>query len=90
MCGILGIVTKNNDLNIDINRFLDSLNLLEHRGPDDVGHFAAKRFIFGHRRLSIIDLSKNASQPMVSNDENVSINKVILCLICLYPCIYSL
>jgi asparagine synthase (glutamine-hydrolysing) len=41
-------------------------NALRHGGPDDEGIFLADdaSVAFGHRRLSIIDLSKNGHQPM--------------------------
>ena len=38
---------------------------LARRGPDDAGHYADGPVAFGHRRLSIIDLSSHAHQPMV-------------------------
>ena len=40
--------------------------VLKHGGPDDEGVFSdeAKGIVFGHRRLSLIDLSKNGHQPM--------------------------
>jgi asparagine synthase (glutamine-hydrolysing) len=38
---------------------------LEHRGPDGSGFWARGPVAFGHRRLSIIDLSETGSQPMV-------------------------
>lgn len=37
------------------------------RGPDDVGMLVRRNMAFGHRRLSIIDLSTHAQQPMVDN-----------------------
>jgi asparagine synthase (glutamine-hydrolysing) len=44
--------------------------VLRHRGPDDEGHWcdAAAGIAFGHRRLSIIDLSPAGHQPMMSCD----------------------
>ncbi|SDD41725.1 asparagine synthase (glutamine-hydrolysing) [Mucilaginibacter pineti] len=41
-------------------------NSLQHGGPDDEGLFVNKEdhLVFGHRRLSIIDLSSNGHQPM--------------------------
>ena len=39
-------------------------NLISHRGPDDEGFYFGKNFAFGHRRLSILDLSSNGHQPM--------------------------
>ena len=43
---------------------------LAHRGPDGSGHWSdpEHRVAFGHRRLSIIDLSEAAAQPMLSED----------------------
>lgn len=35
-----------------------------HRGPDDEGFFHGNNFAFGHRRLSILDLSQAGHQPM--------------------------
>ena len=68
MCGILGIIDKNNS--IDRNIFEKALNLLKHRGPDNKGIFHDKNFYLGHRRLSILDLSNVASQPMISKCKN--------------------
>ena len=41
-----------------------------HRGPDNTGYWYSEKdkVFIGHSRLSIIDLSMNASQPMVSFD----------------------
>ncbi|MCR5814754.1 MAG: asparagine synthase (glutamine-hydrolyzing) [Desulfovibrio sp.] len=43
-----------------------------HRGPDASGIFQAGPVVFGHRRLSIIDL-RGGAQPMQSQDHNVVI-----------------
>ena len=62
MCGIAGILEFNNgaaDAGI-IRRMTDALS---HRGPDADGFFAENELAFGHRRLSIIDLSAAANQP---------------------------
>ncbi len=44
-------------------------DLLGHRGPDDAGEFASGAVAFGHRRLSIIDLTAAARQPMATDDD---------------------
>lgn len=48
-------------------------SVLAHRGPDDNGYFFDERVALGHRRLSIIDLSKNARQPMFNEDESLAL-----------------
>ena len=65
MCGICGIVGSN-DREV-IGRMTASLI---HRGPDDGGIeiFARHNLAFGHRRLSIIDLSPRGRQPMANED----------------------
>ncbi len=62
MCGILGVI--GNPVNKE--RFIQSLDLQLHRGPDDYGYHQEPRLQFGHRRLSIIDVSHHSSQPMVA------------------------
>ena len=70
MCGILGINSKI----IDLNNFKESLSLLSNRGPNDSGIIRInEKLFFGHRRLSIQDLSQNAAQPMVSDDNRYTI-----------------
>lgn len=46
---------------------------LESRGPDDSGILSRGRVTLGHRRLSIIDLSSKAEQPMTDPDLGLSI-----------------
>lgn len=42
-----------------------ALEIVNYRGPDDSGVYTAKNVVLGHVRLSIIDLSESAHQPMV-------------------------
>jgi asparagine synthase (glutamine-hydrolysing) len=42
------------------------MRAIVHRGPDDHGSWSNSRVAFGHQRLSIIDLSQNARQPMLT------------------------
>jgi len=48
---------------------------MTHRGPDDAGHFIApnQEIALAHRRLSIIDLSPEARQPMTNADDSLAI-----------------
>ena len=64
MCGINGIFSFGNpieDSESIINRMNDSI---AHRGPDANGVFCDKNIALGHRRLSIIDVSKSSNQPL--------------------------
>ncbi len=68
MCGIAGIVGKNAVAHqAAVRRMLDAM---AHRGPDGAGLYAAPAgaCVLGHRRLSIIDLSDAAAQPMRTAD----------------------
>ena len=67
MCGILGLFSNKE---IDKKRFESDLLKLNHRGPDDHGIYFEKNIALGHTRLSILDLSKEGHQPMVSNCGN--------------------
>lgn len=73
MCGIFGEISINGKLNVDKQNFIKSVNMMEHRGPDDSGILINQKYAFGHRRLSIIDLTNKGRQPMVSNDQNAVI-----------------
>jgi asparagine synthase (glutamine-hydrolysing) len=69
MCGIAGIYSFNSKIDRSaIVRFTDSI---AHRGPDgsDYRLLNEDRVAFGHRRLSIIDLSEGGKQPMSYADE---------------------
>ena len=69
MCGISGFLNINKEP-ASLNILKKMTNCLAHRGPDGKGFFIYKNFGLGHRRLSIIDLSKNSNQPMISEDKN--------------------
>jgi asparagine synthase (glutamine-hydrolysing) len=62
VCGIVGIF--GNELVHRREALLAATDLVAHRGPDGGGFWHEPPFAFGHRRLSIIDLSLGA-QPMV-------------------------
>ena len=69
MCGILGLICNNN-YHLSNEQFININKLNFNRGPDDFGvffhNFANNQLKLGHTRLSILDLSKNANQPMHS------------------------
>ncbi len=65
MCGIAGIIDLDKK-NIFIKRLKEMTDIIAHRGPDGEGHWISDNgnVALGHRRLSIIDLSHGADQPM--------------------------
>jgi len=63
MCGITGIINKDNR-KISKEEIKNINDLIKHRGPDDEGYYFGNNFAFGHRRLSILDLSSDGHQPM--------------------------
>jgi len=66
MCRIAGIISNKLTVNEISEKVSAMCNSLKHGGPDDAGIFLDEKInlAFGHRRLSIIDLSKNGHQPM--------------------------
>ncbi|MCY7363098.1 MAG: hypothetical protein LH629_13695 [Ignavibacteria bacterium] len=78
MCGINGILyfnSFNSDKPVDFfESNISKMNTeIAHRGPDGEGMFINYPVCFGHRRLSIIDLSENGAQPMFNEDRSVVI-----------------
>jgi asparagine synthase (glutamine-hydrolysing) len=73
MCGIAGGFA----FKIEGRRFLDrigtAIRCINHRGPDGDGIFKNERVALGHKRLSIIDTSVAANQPMYSRDKRYCI-----------------
>lgn len=65
MCAIAGIVSYHNQA-VDISSLKLMANAMHHRGIDGEGFWVNTKANvgFAHKRLSIIDLSKNAAQPM--------------------------
>jgi len=73
MCGIAGIVSINSSLSNladQVNVVNMMTNALAHRGPDNAGLWNDNYCVLGHRRLSILDLTKAGSQPMCSGDDS--------------------
>src|SRR5713226_9863422 len=78
MCGIAGIVAPPGGANESAAFVRKAAALLQHRGPDGEGHWMAPlsgvSVLFCHRRLAIIDLSNDASQPMTARALTASLN----------------
>ena len=74
MCGIVGAVAfKNSSFEIKKNYIERMRDTMIHRGPDGYGTWISDdgKVGFGHRRLSIIDLSEAAAQPMCNADRSL-------------------
>ena len=59
MCGIFGFVGF-----IEKTKAQFCIDTIKHRGPDGRGLWQTDEITLAHRRLAVIDLSKNAAQPM--------------------------
>lgn len=76
MCGIVGIFDPGARSSIGNDLLPPMVDTLIHRGPDDFGSwFDVKAGIaLGHRRLSVIDLSSEGHQPMMSESDRYIIS----------------
>ncbi|MFM7682093.1 MAG: asparagine synthase (glutamine-hydrolyzing), partial [Bacteroidota bacterium] len=70
MCGITGIINKTQESGI-LDKIRELNSLVQHRGPDSSDIYFYKNLAFGHRRLSIIDLSSDGQQPMIYLDRYI-------------------
>src|ERR1700674_1584147 len=66
MCGIAGVLSREGSS--DRGPALAMTAALSHRGPDGEGIHLDGPVALGHRRLSIIDLSDAAKEPMTNED----------------------
>ena len=69
MCGITGFLTSSAETEFEMKLVVARMaDQLIHRGPDDSGVWVDRQagVAFGHRRLSILDLSPDGHQPMHS------------------------
>jgi asparagine synthase (glutamine-hydrolysing) len=73
MCGIAGLYCYGDKLRVEEGILTRMRDTMVHRGPDGGANWitADRRVGLAHRRLSIIDLSAIASQPMPNEDETV-------------------
>src|SRR5207248_467659 len=65
MCGLAGIVDF--DRAVEVAEVAGMTGYLTHRGPDDEGSWDERGVALGHRRLSILDLSRHGRQPMADS-----------------------
>ncbi len=68
MCGFVGFTNKINDASIVLGKMMDRIR---HRGPDSDGKYVDEQIAMGFRRLSIIDLSDQGSQPIFNEDKSL-------------------
>jgi asparagine synthase (glutamine-hydrolysing) len=71
MCGICGVFNSRLK-RIPKAAVLNMCNAMEHRGPDDLGLWDTETVLFGHRRLSIIDLT-TGHQPILNENGTVAV-----------------
>jgi len=83
MCGIVGVLLGRKINKKELKKFesaVAKMNKVQaNRGPDDEGIFTFERGVFGHRRLSILDLSKAGHQPLEYQKSNIK-NQKELCI----------
>lgn len=74
MCGITGVIVFKNQEKTLIDKIPKALEKLNLRGPDFQKHVSlAENISFGHARLSIIDVSDAANQPMSAFNDRYTI-----------------
>jgi asparagine synthase (glutamine-hydrolysing) len=70
MCGFVGFADAKQDID-KVKTINDMMDTIIHRGPDSGDFFTDDRVTLGFRRLSIIDLSNEGSQPMFNEDKSI-------------------
>lgn len=70
MCGIAGYISKKKPSKKIVKLMTDRI---AYRGPDAEGFYVDNQCALGHRRLSIIDLSKTGNQPIYNEEKDIVI-----------------
>ncbi len=74
MCGIVGISVKNNHYITQLGHIDKALKSIQHRGPNNQqSKRCSNNLVLGHARLSIIDLSQSANQPMTDHSDRYTL-----------------
>jgi asparagine synthase (glutamine-hydrolysing) len=76
MCGLNGIFAYHSASSAPTDsELIATRDAMRTRGPDGAGRWRSqdRRCTLGHRRLSILDLSDRASQPMISGDGRLAV-----------------
>src|SRR5829696_8004422 len=75
MCRIAGVISSQHSMDDLQQKVRAMCEVQKHGGPDDEGVHADTDFplVFGHRRLSLIDLSPGGHQPMKYSDDQLVI-----------------
>ena len=68
MCGIAGVYNYADESEPTAETVWDMVRAMQHRGPDALCVKNLGPVTLGHARLSIIDLSSSANQPMANED----------------------
>lgn len=68
MCGYVGFADHLENKKTVLKNMMDTI---AHRGPDSEGMYTDDDIALGFRRLSIIDLSDNGSQPLFNEDNSI-------------------
>jgi asparagine synthase (glutamine-hydrolysing) len=75
MCRIAGIIDNQNNSEQFVIQIKAMCAIMAHGGPDDEGSLIIDNSVaFGHRRLSILDLSSAGHQPMIYEDLTITYN----------------
>jgi asparagine synthase (glutamine-hydrolysing) len=72
VCGIAGLIEPPGQP-VDHDLVRSMIETLRHRGPDAQGIYTFQNVGLGHRRLSIIDVSESANQPLFNEDGSVAV-----------------
>ena len=70
MCGIFGEINSDTS---NLTLFRNSLDKMDHGGPDNTKIFKKDGVIFGSKRLSIRDLNDNATPPLLNETKDIVI-----------------